>query len=129
MYKELVISIIIVIAIVVGNIVTHNYTKDSVAMINDELNKLRQELLKEEKEQETLDKHVLEIDSKWSEKYKVLAYFTEHDELEKVETQITAVKGNIEIAEYEQSVPELDKCIFILNHIKDKESLMIQNIF
>ena len=129
MYKELVISIIIVIAIVVGNIVTHNYTKDSVAMLNDELNTLRQILLKEEKKQDLLNKQVIEIEEKWSEKHKVLAYYTEHDELEKVETQITAVKGNIEVEEYEQCIPELDKCIFILNHIKDKDSLMIQNIF
>ena len=47
MTKELVICIIIVALIFVGNIVTQNYTNDSVYVASESLNKLRDELIKE----------------------------------------------------------------------------------
>lgn len=129
MHKEIVISIIIVIAIILGNILTQGYIKKSVEETNQKLSKLRVELLKEEKQKDEVEKQIEEIHGKWDECYNIMAYFIEHDELEKVETQLQSIKGNVEIEEYAQAVPELDKCIYLLNHVKDKEALMIQNIF
>lgn len=129
MYKEIIISVIVVAVIVVGNILTQGYTRKSAEETNKQLEELRQDLRKEEKEGEKLQKTIGRIHQEWDNRYSILAYFIEHDELEKVETQLTAVKANIEIEEYEQSIPELDKCIYLLNHVKDKEALMIQNIF
>lgn len=129
MFKETVISLVIIIAIIIGNILSQNYTKNSVEKMNNDLYGLRENLMVDEKNLENLNKEIKDIYSQWSKMYEKMAYFIEHDELEKVQTQLTAIKGNIEVKEYEQSVPELDKCIFILNHIKDKEALRIQNIF
>lgn len=129
MFKEIVISLVIIIAIIIGNILSQNYTKNSVEKMNNDLYGLRENLMVDEKNLENLNKEIKDIYSQWSKMYEKMAYFIEHDELEKVQTQLTAIKGNIEVKEYEQSVPELDKCIFILNHIKDKEALRIQNIF
>lgn len=131
MYKELMISIVIIIAIIIGNIVTQGYTRKTVEVTNQELGKLREQLMKEENEieEEEIKKNAEGIHEEWQKRYKTLAYFIEHDELEKVETQLTSIKANIEVKEYEQTIPELDKCTYLLNHVKDKEALMIQNIF
>lgn len=131
MYKELMISIVIIVAIIIGNIVTQGYTKKTVEVTNQELGKLREQLMKEENEieEEEIKKNAEGIHEEWQKRYKTLAYFIEHDELEKVETQLTSIKANIEVKEYEQTIPELDKCTYLLNHVKDKEALMIQNIF
>ena len=129
MYKEYIISIVIIIAIVILNIFTQNYTKDCVSYVDNELEELRVSMMEDEKDQEEIQKKIDGIIKEWEERYQKLAYFIEHDELEKVETQLTALKANIEIEEYQQGIPELDVCIFILNHIKDKFSLQIKNIF
>ena len=65
----------------------------------------------------------------WREIYNKLAYFIEHDELEKVETELTSLESYIKTEEYKHGVPELEKGIFILNHIKEKFKLDIKNIF
>ena len=41
MKKELVISIIIIILIIIGNIVTQSYTKECISKMNEELEKLK----------------------------------------------------------------------------------------
>ena len=53
----------------------------------------------------------------------------EHDELEKVDTYLVALKSNIESEDYEQAVENLDICVYILEHIDDKEAFLLKNIF
>lgn len=65
----------------------------------------------------------------WDNMYKKLAYYIEHDELEKIELYITALKSNVETEEYNQAVEKIDSCIFILKHIEEKYSFNLQNIF
>ena len=129
MFKETIISTIIVITIIVGNIVTQNYTKKCIETIGDELNLLKSEITQEEANKDKINNHIKNIDVAWNEMYKKLAFYIEHDELEKVYTELSAIKGNVEVEEYEQSIPEIEKCTYILHHIKDKEALKIQNIF
>ena len=65
----------------------------------------------------------------WREKYEKLAFFIEHDELEKVETELTELTAYIKIEEYEEAINPLETSIFILNHIKEKFRLNMKNIF
>ena len=129
MNKEWIISVVIVVVIVALNIFTQNYTKEVVSYMDDTLKNLRTDITQEEVEKEMVQEKISQIMAQWEERYQKLAFFVEHDELEKVETQLTALKANIEVEEYTQGVPELDTCIFILNHIKDKFSLQIKNVF
>lgn len=127
MYKEFII-ILTVIALIVGlDITTNHYTQNSVAILSEELNDLREDILQENKE--IAQKKMEKIKEKWKERYNVLAYYIEHDELEKVETELVLLKGNIEVKQYEQGIPNLSNCIFILEHIKEKMALQIKNIF
>lgn len=91
MHKELIICIILVILIVIGDWVTQNYTKNTVDYITGELENLKQNLL--EKSDDKVDEDINKIDDKWKEVYDKLAYYIEHDELEKVETNFTACKS------------------------------------
>lgn len=76
-----------------------------------------------------LENKIVEIENEWNEYQEKLAYYIEHDELEKVETQIFTMKGFSEIKKYDEIIPELEKCIFILEHIQDKTKLNVKNIF
>lgn len=52
-----------------------------------------------------------------------------HDELEKVSTELAKLKADVKTENYDFAVENLDNCIFILEHIKDKSALKIVNIF
>ena len=69
------------------------------------------------------------VSNKWNGWHQKLAFYIEHNELEKINTQLTGVKGYIEQEEYAEAIPELDKGMYILQHIKDKNAVNLKNIF
>ena len=131
MIKELIISIIIVILIFVGNFITENYTKESVDETTQNLSVLREEIIKKDDEIDIqlVKSEINDIYEKWNLRHEKLAFYIEHDELEKVKTELTGLKGYIEKEEYTEAIPELDKSVYILQHIKDKTALNFKNIF
>ena len=129
MYKEIIVSIVIIIGIVILNNITENYTKDSLEIMSKDFNEIRKELLKEDQQKESLLLKIENMKSIWDNRGQKLAYYIEHDELEKVDTYLTALKSNVETKEYEQAVENLDICEYILDHIDDKEAFLLKNIF
>lgn len=129
MKKELIITIFIIAIVIIGNIVTQNYTTKCVETINQNLVDLKQEIMKENRTSKAIEKQIKEMEEQWENMQEKLAFYIEHDELEKVETQLFMIKGNAEVQKYDESLPELEKCIFILEHIEDKTALDIKNLF
>ena len=129
MFKESIVCIVILISIFTLDFKTQNYTEKTVQETTESLEELREELIKEEKNQGELSKNIDEIYNKWMEFHDKLAYYIEHDELEKVETDMVSLKGSIEVEEYELAVSELDKSKFVLEHIQDKYKFNLENIF
>lgn len=130
MYKELICCVLIIILIFSLDFVTQNYTENSINDTKDEITELRNELsisnnIDESKAQEKIDN----ILDNWDECHKKLAYFIEHNELEKVETSFTVSKSLVQLRDYKLAIIELDKIVFILNHINDKYSFSLENIF
>lgn len=134
MKKELIICIFTIIIIIIANVITQNYTKKSVAKMEERLDLVSKIVLDEVNNNGTVNENNIkkEIDSlenTWNELQEKLAYYIEHDELEKVETQIYAIKGFYEIDKYDEILPEAEKCSFILKHIAEKTKLSVKNIF
>lgn len=129
MYKETIITVVIIILIITGNIITQNNTNKAAQIINNELNNLRQNIIKENVNKEEVAKHIEKIEELWEEESEKMAYYIEHNELEKVETEITKLKADIEVENYSFAVENLDNCIFVIEHIMDKTALKIVNIF
>lgn len=131
MFKEVIFSIIIIVFIFLGNGITENYTKESIEETSNYLIELKDELSEseEEKNPDIINDKIKEIHEKWDERYEKLAYYIEHDELEKVETELTDVQARIKTENYSEAIPEVDKCVFILRHIKEKYAFNLKNIF
>ncbi len=127
MYKEIIICIIIVCLIVCLNVITQRYTKESVEYMDEKLQFLKESMLIEENEKIT--DMVQGVLDNWKERKDKLEYFIEHDELEKVETELTSLKANIDVEEYKEGLIDLEKARFILKHIREKYTIKIQNIF
>lgn len=127
MYKEISIIIIVIALILFLDVITNSYTSNATNILSEELNVLREYVLSEKEEK--INKQMEEIENKWERYNEVLAYYIEHDELEKVETELTTLKGGLEVKEYTHCIGNLDATIFILEHIQDKEKFSIQSIF
>ena len=129
MVKEFFICTVILILIFVGNGITQGYSRSSIENINEKLANLREEMNQEEINEEEIGKHQEEIDKQWEEMFSRLAYYIEHEELEKVSKNLENTKTYIKLKEYDNAIKEINEGIFILEHIEDKYSFNLQNIF
>ncbi len=127
MYKETIICIFIIILIIGLDIITQNYTKKSTIEITDCLSKLKDEIENENLENAKLK--IEELDNKWDNRHDKLAYYIEHDELEKVDTAIVQVKSFVENDDIPSAMAELETGKFVLEHIERKYKFNLQNIF
>ena len=129
MYKEVIISIVIIIGIFILNSITQNYTEESLEIMSEMFNEIKEEIKIDNPNQEELSKKSNEILKKWQTRSEELAYYIEHDELEKVDTYLVALKSNIEREDYNKAAENLEICEYVLDHIDDKEAFLLKNIF
>ena len=128
MWRDIVFCIIIIVIIITVDFFIQDYIKNSAEDMTVKLDDLKREVSNKEEEK------INEVDTKevretWEEKYKILASVIEHDELEKVEKNLTGIYSALESNELSEAISELDESMFILRHIKDKYSFKIENVF
>ena len=105
-----------------------DYIKNSAEEMTSKLDNLKQEV--SDKEEDKINEvDTKEVRETWEERYKILASVIEHDELEKVEKNLTGIYSALESNELSNVISELDESMFILRHIKDKYSFNIENVF
>ena len=132
MWKEITICIIIIIAVLVGNIITQKYTKQSVQTLTEDLSNLKtyiQDIEDGNNVNENVQEKADKIKEDWKNVHDNLAYYMEHNELEKVENDITSMQSYIKSKEYKQAINDLDKCVFILRHMEEKYAFSLENVF
>ena len=128
MWRDIVFCIIIIVVIITVDFFIQDYIKNSAEEVTIKLDNLKQEISNKEEDK------INEVDTKevretWKEKYKILASVIEHDELEKVEKNLTGIYSALENNELSEAISELDESMFILRHIKDKYSFKVENVF
>ena len=129
MKKEAIITIIIILLILVGEWITQNYTSKQLGKIEGELQGLKKEILEEKMDSNNLINKTNELYENWEKDNEYLSYYLEHDELEKINTQIVLIKGYLESDSPQDSIPDLEEGLYIIEHIKEKVAFKIKNIF
>ena len=129
MYRELIISAIIIVAIVTLNYTLQGNTDKKVNEVNEQIAITREELVKEDIDYKVALEKANVMFDKWEEADDILAYYLEHNEIEKVTTALTSVKSLVEMEDNVQAVDNLDRCKYILEHIDEKEKFTLDNIF
>lgn len=127
MVKETVICIVIIISIFALDLFTQNFTKNTVSEVTAIFADLKGDILKDDKNQ--IDNTVKILDERWGIAHDRLAYYIEHDELEKVDTAIVTMKAFIETNNLSSAVAELDEGKFVLEHIQEKYAFNLKNVF
>ena len=129
MKKEIVITIIIILVIIMGDIITNNYTKKCVKATNDNLEELKNMVLSKTETNNDLELRAEEIYDEWRNNTKGLAYYIEHNEMEKVDVQMQIITADLEAESMEESIPEIEQAIYLLHHIEEKRALKMKNVF
>ena len=129
MKKEAIITIIIILLIFAGEWITQNYTKKTLGKTQDQLRELKEDILNTKNNNSYLIEKTNKIYEDWEKENEILSYYLEHNELEKVNTQIILIKGYLESDTPQDSIPDLEEGIYILDHIKQKEAFNLKNIF
>ena len=127
MYKEVIICLIIIVLVIGFNMITEKYTEVAISNMDEKLDKLEDNILNNENENNS--KLMEEVMNTWKDKKAILEYYIEHDELEKVETELYELKAKMDTKDYDEGLTDIEKGMFILKHIKEKYKLRIQNIF
>ena len=127
--NSLIICLVVIILVLIGNAITQNHTKQCVKIIDSELSQLEKKVLEKNKDEKEIDKSLKQANKKWDEMQEFLSCYIEHNELEKVETQFYLIKGEINSKLYDDVIPEIEKCIFILKHIEEKNEVSVKNVF
>ena len=115
-----------------GDIFTTKYTNKSIETTTQSLSEIRKEMEKENEDNIDADKlkeQIKDIRDDWNKRHKKLAIYIEHDELEKIETDLAGLNGYLDKEEYGDSMAQLDISVYVLEHIKNKTTLSLINIF
>ncbi len=129
MYREIIISVLIIVSIFIFDKMTQRYTDKAINNAIQDLNMIKQNIKEEIIDNKEVVKKCNEKYQKWLRYHKYLAFYIEHNELEKVEINYVAGKSLIEMEKYEEAISEIEKTIFVMQHINDKYSVNLENIF
>ena len=89
MYREAVIIVLIILLIIIGDILTHKFTTKTVAEISREIFLLTESV---KNNKDDIQQKLNNIEKAWEKYSEKLAYYIEHNELEKVDTEIVKSK-------------------------------------
>ena len=127
MYKETIASIVIIILIFTTDYITNNFAEKNVNLIKDKLQELS--IILQEKNYENAGNKINDIENDWQKIKNKFACFIEHTELNKIETSFTLCKSLVKSQEYSLAISKLDETIFVLEHMTERYSLSLENIF
>lgn len=128
MFKEIFICILILSMIFVGNYITQSYTLKSVNEISSNLVEIKDEMQKENIESKKVNDKIGEMSNNLERRHDKLSYYIEHNEIEKLETELTSLKSYVEVEQYDEAINEIDRAFFLLNHIKDKYEFNMKTV-
>lgn len=129
--REFTIIFIILIIIIGGALYTDKYLKNSSQELVGLLENLKEKvnIIEEEGNVEEIKKEVEKTYNKWEQTEEKWAFIVLHSELDLIETSFVRMKAQIEEGEISRSIEEIDACIFLVNHISEKERFCLKNIF
>lgn len=128
MHKELVISAIIIISVIIVNIISQNYTTKEMDNIIIYIDEIKAEI-RSQKNTEEVKNNYDKMYKEWRNKFNIFAYYIEHDELEKVELELVTLKSYIETNYKEDAISNADRAKFLIRHIEEKNKFNLKNVF
>lgn len=122
--KEYVILFFIIVFVILIEIITDNITNKSITDINSTIEELESAL-----ESGVAEEKIKNLCSSWKKEEDKLAFYMEHDELEKVGVLVDNIKSDIANDSMNEINEKVDEIKFLLEHVKNKQKIELKNIF
>ena len=126
-FKEYLIIIVILVIVFVTDYVTNKRLVEAVGWMKEEITSIENKI--SEKKETEAQQEFYELEEKWKQETEKLSLFVEHDELEKVSTNIVIIESNFETDETDKVLENIAEVRFLLEHIEEKNQLKLKNIF
>lgn len=126
MSKEIIISFIIIIVVIILDVWMGNVTDSKMNYQIGKMEELRSEVEKDNYDE--AKKKIKEVKKDWNDSEKMFSFYIEHDELEKVSAELTSLDAYIQ-REDDSSLEAANKTIYLIKHIEEKYDFKLKNIF
>ena len=136
--KKIWIVVIVIFFVVFLDFITENYTNKVVKQISKNLKEINKEIeegfedgnfLINEEAKQKIRKDGNELLKLWRKQDKILSFYIEHDEIEKVSDKINLLNKQLELYNYLEGMDTIVEVEFLLIHLSEKQSLNLKNIF
>mgnify|MGYP003447168457 CR=1 FL=1 len=138
MKKEIIIAIFIISLVSISDIVTTKITDEKMIDIGNKLETLEvliQENMKEENlekrdiENKKIKNYVIDVKNEWINHEEILSLYIEHEELEKIGTEVNSLYSYIESNDDTECLDSIARLEFILEHLSKKQDFRLNNFF
>lgn len=138
MKKEIIVASFIIIFVVVAEIVTANTTDKKMTDMNNKLEVLEimvqesmneDDVAKKDMRNQEIKNCVVQIKNKWEKDEEILSLYIEHDELEKIGTEVHSLYSYIESRDDTECLDSIARLEFILDHLSKKQDFKLNNFF
>lgn len=128
--KEIISLICILIFVIGSNFFIENKTRKIVDNIDINMNVIIKKFLEEDSyDKKEIEDMVEKFEEDWNDAEAKLSYFAEHNELEKVTTDVVILKTKIKMDEKEDAYEKMEEIKFKIEHIKNKQKFKLNNVF
>ena len=123
--REVIIIISVIALVVAGSMLMQRYLEQT----SDELISILEEIKSDIENLEKTKTLSEELLAKWNEINKVWSTIIIHEELDNIELSMLGLKGAIISGDSDDATEEIERTIFLVGHIKEKEAFKLKNIF
>ncbi len=129
--KEIISCIVIILSIYLISVSVEKYLEKTGTDLTNNLEHLKDQIMmvKNRDDEEKVSAYCNEILNKWDEINQTWSMIITHAELDSIMISMLKLKSAIEVRSYDDALEEIDVTIFLVGHIKDKETLVLKNIF
>lgn len=132
MKKEIIISIIVIAVVIIADITTSKITDSKITDMNNKLAMMKETINGRGEDLESNEEilnQARNIKNTWEEYNNVLSYYIEHEELEKVGTEVNCLYNYADCNDDKQGLDSITRLEFILEHISEKHDFTLNNFF
>ena len=126
--KEVIIIILILLIIFFGGLFIQKYLNSSSSKLVNQLSYIK-ELIKKDIDNAKINDEANKLYNNWRKIEKGWSIIVLHEELDLIEQALIEAKDNLEQNKKEEGKVAIEKSIFLIKHIPEKEKVRLKNIF
>ncbi len=124
---KIILVIIFILLIVALEVIVCKSTNNIIDDAQNKIISLQEALLS--KDYEKTKEESKKLSDEWEKNQEKFLYFMHHEEIEQISVKIAAISENSENKAYESALEDSTEAKFLLEHLKDKLKLTLNNVF